>query len=124
MRMVMCTNRRRKMIDARCAAYPSKLVSGMRQFVGTEHDTREQSHSLWPLQKNSDRFRTVRIDLTITVGVKKEASVDATKDGTFFVCLRRGILNNWNRDFRQEDYEVGKISNSIATHLLTPNFLA
>ena len=84
----------------------------------------ESSRTSLAPAKNNDRFRTGRIDLTITVGVKKEASVDATKDGTFFVCLRRGILNNWNLDFRREDYEAGKISNYIAPHLLTPDFLA
>jgi hypothetical protein len=64
------------------------------------------------------RQKGLRIGLIITVGVKKEASVDATYHGTFLVDLRRGILNNWNPDLRQENYEVGKLSNSIVTHLL------
>ncbi len=53
-----------------------------------------------------------------------EASVEATNHGMCLLYLRRGILNNWNRNLGQEDYEVGKLSNSIAAHLLTPNLLA
>ena len=45
----------------------------------------------------------VTIGFTISVGVEKEASVDATHDGTYFKFLRRGILNTWNRKVRQED---------------------
>ena len=48
-----------------------------------------------------------------------EASVDAINHGIFCVCLGRGRVNKRNRNLWQEDYGVGKLNNSNATHLLT-----
>ena len=61
-----------------------------------------------------------RIGVRITVGFKKEASVDAIKNGTFCVCLGRVRVNKRNRNLWQEDYGLEKkFDTSNATHLLT-----
>ena len=63
--------------------------------------------------------KSVRIGAIITVELQEEASVEATNHVTFWLYLGRGRVNTRNRNLWQEDYGVGKLDNSNATHLLT-----
>ncbi len=68
MRMVMCTNRRRKMINARCPACPSQLVSGMRQLAGTERGTGGLTPLRSPISFLAARQSLLKLLLSALVG--------------------------------------------------------